>query len=103
MKINFLDCSGNPRAQQHIKEYFARALWVFVIYDICDLDSYTHAKDLLKQAKAAGCRVLFFGNKYALEQGGAAAVDIMTAKDTAATAEALAVEGSELKDAIRLV
>lgn len=103
VKINFLDCSGNPRAQQHIKEYFTRALWVFVIYDICSLESYASAKELLKQAHAAGCRVLFFGNKYSLEQGGQAAVDIMMAKDTAASVGALAVEGSELKEAIRMV
>merc|ERR1719453_706276 len=67
LKINFLDCSGNPRAQSHIREYFQRSLWVFVVYDICNLNSFTVAKELLKQAHAAECRVLFFGNKFALD------------------------------------
>ena len=66
--LNVLDCSGNPRAAAHIKEYFPRSLWVLVVYDFTNIETFNAGKDLMKAASAAGAGVIFFGNKWSLEK-----------------------------------
>ncbi|CAD7941448.1 unnamed protein product [Amoebophrya sp. A25] len=101
--LNILDCSGNSRAAQHIKEYFTRSLWVIVVYDFCSLESFALAKELMGSATRAGAGCVFFGNKFNLEQGGESNVNVMDAKDIAANAGALAVESTEIKEAVRMI
>ncbi|CAD7956287.1 unnamed protein product [Amoebophrya sp. A120] len=108
--LNILDCSGNPRAAQHIKEYFARSLWVIVIYDLCSTESFNLAKDLMRAATQQGAGCVFFGNKWRLENEKTAdnkplqsVVDVMVAKDAAASCGALAVESSDIREAVRMI
>lgn len=57
----------------------------------------------MRAAAAAQAGCVFFGNKYALEKGGEQQVNIMDAKDAAANSGALAVESSDMKDAVRMI
>ena len=68
-----------------------------MVYDICNIDSFAMAKDLMKAAAAAGAGCVLFGNKFNLEKGGKAQVNVMDAKDVAASNQALALEASDMQ------
>ncbi|KAF4705085.1 hypothetical protein FOZ63_012578, partial [Perkinsus olseni] len=103
--LKVLDCNGNKRAQHLVREWFARSRWVICVYDMCSKDSLHQALDLMREGGRMGASVLLFGNLQPAQAGKAAAapVDVMEAKDAAASANALAVEGNRLMDAVRLI
>lgn len=101
--LKFLDCVGNVRAQYLIKEWFARTHWVFVVYDLASMDSLKFAIDLVKEVRAAGARVILFGNRYAVDNGQAIEVDVVNAKDIAVRNNGIAMEASSINDAVKMV
>merc|ERR1719499_2946585 len=64
--------------------------------------SLEQALELSKEVTAAGAKLILFGNKFALEQGEAAQVDVMAAKDAAVRNEGIALESSALVEAVRM-
>ena len=100
--LKLLDCSGNSRAQHLVKEWFSRSIWVCVVYDMSSPKSLDQALELSKEVSAAGAKLVLFGNKYNIEQGQTAQVDVMAAKDAAVRNEGIAVESSALVEAVRL-
>jgi len=100
--FKLLDCSGNSRAQHLVKEWFARSVWVCVIYDMSQPKTLETALELAKDVTQSGAKLILFGNKYHIEQGQAAQVDVMMAKDAAVRNEGYAVESSQLIDAVRM-
>ncbi|EER20303.1 myosin F, putative [Perkinsus marinus ATCC 50983] len=102
--LKVLDCNGNKRAQHLVREWFARSRWVICVYDMSSKDSLRQALELMKEGGRMGANVLLFGNLQSVQAGKATAqVDVMKAKDAAASANALAVEGNRLMDAVRLI
>lgn len=58
----------------------------------------------MRSATAAGAGCVFFGNKFRLEkENGETKVDVMAAKDIAAQCGALAVESSDVREAVRMI
>jgi len=100
--LKLLDCSGNSRAQHLVKEWFSRSIWVCVVYDMSSPKSLEQALELSKEVSAAGAKLILFGNKYNIEHGQTAQVDVMAAKDAAVRNEGIAVESSALVEAVRL-
>jgi len=98
--LKLLDCSGNSRAQHLVKEWFSRSMWVCVVYDMSQPRSLEQALELSKEVTAAGAKLILFGNKYALERGEAAQVDVMAAKDAAVRNDGIALESSALVEAV---
>jgi len=102
--LKILDCSGNDRAKSHIRGYFPRSQWVFIVYDLTKRETFAAAKDLLLHAVAAQAQVVLFGNKYQLEaQGGPASVDVKEAKDFAASNSAFATEANNIDDPVAMI
>eukprot|EP00392_Amoebophrya_sp_AT5.2_P004904 g4913.t1 len=67
-------------------------------------ESFALGKDLMRSATAAGAGCVFFGNKFRLEkENGETKVDVMAAKDIAAQCGALAVESSDVREAVRMI
>ena len=84
--LKVLDCSGNPRASHLVKGWFASALGVICVYDVCEPETLTVALDLMEAALAGNARVVLFGNKYRCDQGEQFKVsvdDLAKAKDAA--------------------
>jgi len=100
--LKLLDCSGNTRAQHLVKEWFGRSHWVVVVYDMADSKTLDHAIELVKEVAAAGARVILFGNKHNVNNGEPMQVDIMSAKDCAASNQGMAIEGTSLADAVKI-
>jgi myosin heavy subunit/WD40 repeat protein len=101
--LKVLDCSSNSRAQHLVKEWFGRSHWVFVIYDMAQPKTLEIALDIIKDVKAAGARVVLFGNKWSVDHGQQVQVDVMAAKDCAVRNEAMAVESSKLIEGVRII
>jgi len=101
--LKLLDCSSNVRAQHLVKEWFGRSHWVFVIYDMAQPRTLENALELIKDVKAAGAKVVLFGNKWSVDQGQQVQVDVMAAKDCAVRNEALALESAHLIEGVRII
>jgi len=101
--LKILDCSSNVRAQHLVKEWFGRSHWVFIVYDMSMPKTLESAVDLIKETKAAGARVVLFGNRWSVDQGHQVQVDVMAAKDCAVRNEALALESSRLIEGVRII
>jgi len=100
--LKLLDCSGNVRAQHLVKEWFARSIWVCVVYDVANAKSLEYALDLAKEVEKNGAKLILFGNKHAMDHGKPAAVDVSLAKDCAARSSGLAIESSQLIDVVKM-
>merc|ERR1719201_2590149 len=103
--IKVLDCSGNERARHLVKEWFQRAIYVFVVYDLCSPESLDAALALLPEVQQAGASCVLFGSKWQVEQGGKVSVDILRAKDVCARSEppVLTIESSAIADAVKTI
>jgi len=101
--LKVLDCSGNARAQHLVKEWFGRSHWVFVVYDMSKVASLEYAMELTKDCHQAGARVVLFGNRYEVDNGKPVSVDVMQAKDLAVRCDGLAMESSNMMDAVKMV
>jgi len=100
--IKFLDCSGQARAQNMVKEWFPRSNWVFVVYDMCNKESFDYALQMVGWAHEAGARVVLFGNRFNADQGQPVQADLMMAKDVAARNNGFAYESVSLFDAVKM-
>jgi len=100
--LKLLDCSGNPRASHLVKEWFARSIWVCVVYDMASSKSLETALDLAKEVVKEGAKLILFGNKFNVEHGKPADVDLMLAKDAAARTNGFACESSLLIDVVKM-
>jgi len=100
--LKLLDCSGNVRAQHLVKEWFGRSHCVFLVYDISNASTLDYALELMKDVRAAGAKVVLFGNKWAADNGQPVQVNIAVAKDNATRNEGLALESATLIDAVRM-
>eukprot|EP00398_MALV-I-01_sp_L67-1_P000697 gene697-603_t len=105
--IKILDCSGNPRASHLVKGWFASALWVIVVYDLCEPSTLDVALELMENALKSGARCLLFGNKYRIEKGNeklAVSVEkLAEAKDMAVRQGCIALENVAIIDAINMI
>ena len=101
--LKVLDCSDNPRTTHLVKEWLGRTHWAFVVYDLCNPQSFENSLDLLKDVQHAGANIVLFGNMHFVENGQQAQVDVKYARDCAARSMALAVESTSLLDAVKAV
>eukprot|EP00928_Gymnodinium_smaydae_P001541 TRINITY_DN1055_c0_g2_i1.p1 TRINITY_DN1055_c0_g2~~TRINITY_DN1055_c0_g2_i1.p1 ORF type:complete len:1702 (-),score=425.04 TRINITY_DN1055_c0_g2_i1:219-5324(-) len=101
--LKILDCSGNVRAGHLVKEWFGRSLFVVVVYDMAKKASFDHAVDLAKEVNNAGAKVVLFGNKFNVDHEQPIQVDVMAAKDCAVRSEGMAMESSQMIDAVRVI
>lgn len=100
--LKLLDCSGNVRAQHLVKEWFARAHWVFVVYDTTNAKSLDAAIAMVPEVEKAGAKVVLFGNTWNQENKSLPVMaDIVAAKDCAVRVEGMAIERSMLIDAVK--
>jgi len=79
-KMKLLDCSGNSRCQHLVKEWFARSIWFFVVYDMSNQQTLDQAIEMAKEVHLAGARIVLLGNRWAVEQGKTVEANVMTAK-----------------------
>ena len=98
--LKVLDCSANVRAQFLVKEWYARASWVVVVYDVGVPSSLDAALEMLPEIQEAGAQIVLFGSKL---RGAEVRVDMSAVREAAARIPALAIESASLVEVARLI
>jgi len=102
--IKFLDCSGNPRCEHLVRDWYNRVGWVFLVYDVTDKNSLHYCVNQIKDLRESDAKFVLFGNSYKTDTGsGKSEVDLMAVRDQCARANGLSIESSQLAEAVRLV
>ena len=102
--LKILDCSGHVRASNLVKEWLARSRLTLVVYDMSKAQSLEDALDLAIKYYRAGAHVVLFGNRFEVDRGKSMAVDVHDlrhVRDIADRCQGVAMESSNLMDAVK--
>uniref|UniRef100_A0A0G4GR33 Myosin motor domain-containing protein n=1 Tax=Chromera velia CCMP2878 TaxID=1169474 RepID=A0A0G4GR33_9ALVE len=104
-ELRVLKCSGKKQYYAFVRDQLARAKWVFAVYQpsMDNQEIFAFLEKVLRDAMAAGCRILVIGNTWHVQRGQEWKVDLISVKDLAARHRCYAVETASFSDALFMV